>query len=242
MSVLLSHRSIGSGSTSLADHTYDLLRDQIVTFEYKPFDALSEKRISETVGVSRTPVREALARLAAQHLVDIYPQRGTFVAPLRRTDLERAQFMREALEIGLVHRAAAVADRTPLLKQLQAEVKLQQMFSEMGEEARFYGSDEDFHRAIAVFAGPPGVWDEIKRLKLHMDRYRHLVLATVEKDLGAIAAQHQAIIDALATGDAAAAGDAMRRHLRRIFGFADKVMAIHPGYFETTRDPAAANI
>lgn len=62
-----------------------------------PSDALSEKELSLQLGVSRTPVREALIRVADEGLIDILPQRGSFVAPIRLRDVEEAQFIRETL-------------------------------------------------------------------------------------------------------------------------------------------------
>ncbi len=232
MSAVVRPRVSPVGATSLADLVYDLVRDQIITFKLKPFDALSEKKVAETVGVSRTPVREALARLATQRLVDIYPQRGTMVSPLRRIDLESSQFMREVLEVGLVKRVAALEKRDEVVKKLRAEVAFQEVLADLDDEVRFYGSDEAFHRVIAVHAGLPGMWEEIRRAKIHMDRYRHLMLATVERNVGEIADQHGAIIAAIDAGDVKAAGKAMRTHLRRVLKFVDEVTEIYPAYFE----------
>jgi DNA-binding GntR family transcriptional regulator len=216
----------------MTDRVYLAMRDQIVGLELEPFSMISEKRISEEMGVSRTPVREALARLAAHNLVDIYPQRGTFVSPFRRPDLERSQFLREALEVALVQRVIALPDRAELVKRLRAEVELQETFASISDEQRFFQSDEDFHRLISNYAGLPGLWEEIQRSKVHMDRCRHLALASVEKDIKAITTQHIAIVDAVEAGDAVAAPAAMSIHLRRIFNTVDKVMELNPQYFE----------
>jgi DNA-binding GntR family transcriptional regulator len=216
----------------MTDRVYLAMRDQIVGLELEPFSMISEKRISEEMGVSRTPVREALARLAAHNLVDIYPQRGTFVSPFRRPDLERSQFLREALEVALVQRVIELPDRAELVKRLRAEVELQETFASILDEQRFFQSDEDFHRLISNYAGLPGLWEEIQRSKVHMDRCRHLALASVEKDIKAITTQHIAIVDAVEAGDAVAAPAAMSIHLRRIFNTVDKVMELNPQYFE----------
>ena len=216
----------------MTDRVYLAMRDQIVGLELEPFSMISEKRISEEMGVSRTPVREALARLAAHNLVDIYPQRGTFVSPFRRPDLERSQFLREALEVALVQRVIELPDRAELVKRLRAEVELQETFASILDEQRFFQSDEDFHRLISNYAGLPGLWEEIQRSKVHMDRCRHLALASVEKDIKAITTQHIAIVDAVEAGDAVAASAAMSIHLRRIFNTVDQVMELHPQYFE----------
>lgn len=216
----------------MTDRVYLAMRDQIVGLELEPLSMISEKRISEEMGVSRTPVREALARLAAHNLVDIYPQRGTFVSPFRRPDLERSQFLREALEVALVQRVIELPDRAELVKRLRAEVELQETFASILDEQRFFQSDDDFHRLISNYAGLPGLWEEIQRSKVHMDRCRHLALASVEKDIKAITTQHIAIVDAVEAGDAVAASAAMSIHLRRIFNTVDQVMELNPQYFE----------
>lgn len=216
----------------MTDRVYLAMRDQIVGLELEPLSMISEKRISEEMGVSRTPVREALARLAAHHLVDIYPQRGTFVSPFRRPDLERSQFLREALEVALIQRVIELPDRAELVKRLRAEVELQETFASILDEQRFFQSDDDFHRLISNYAGLPGLWEEIQRSKVHMDRCRHLALASVEKDIKAITTQHIAIVDAVEAGDAVAASAAMSIHLRRIFNTVDQVMELNPQYFE----------
>ena len=222
---------VGEKRSSLSGQVYAFMREQIVTLQRAPFEPISEQKISQETGASRQPVREALARLAADRLVDIYPQRGTFIAPFRLSDLKRSQFMREALEVGLVLRVTNLPDRAKLVAQLRAEIDLQRTFQKIGDEKRFYGSDEDFHRLIATHAGLPGVWDEILRVKTHMDRCRHLALATVE-DISSIIAQHERIVDAIETGDAQEATDAVRVHLRRILHAIDDVAEMKPDYFE----------
>lgn len=230
--------SLDRATSSLTDRIYDLMREQIVSFELAPFDPVSDKRIAERLGVSRTPVREALVRLAAQRLVDIFPQRGTVVAPMRRTDLERSQFTREALEIALVRRVAELEDRTDLVRNLRAEIALQETFAGLDDDARLYASDEDFHRLIATYAGLPGIWDDIQRSKVHMDRARHLTIA-MEQDVSPIIEQHRAIVDAIEHGDKAAAADTMRVHLRRVLDFVDMLQEQHPDYFENLGGSAA---
>lgn len=215
----------------LARQLYDLLLDRICRFELKPFQMLSEATLSEQLGVSRTPAREALARLAEQGLVDVLPQRGTRVAPLRLADLEKSQFMREALELALLRRALDRGDPVALAHRLQTEVTLQRAFVAVGDGARFTASDDAFHRQIAVAAGCAPVIEEIARLKLHMDRFRQLLVAGVQ-DLGEVIDQHDAIARAIAAGDGALAEDHLRHHLRRIFSFLGEARARFPDWFE----------
>lgn len=218
-------------SAPLARQLYDVLLDRICRFELQPFQMLSEAALSDSLGVSRTPAREALARLAAQGLVDVLPQRGSRVAPLRLSDLQKSQFMREALELAILRRAMEAGDRAALVRRLGDEITLQRAYVAVRDKAQFQVSDDRFHHHIAIFAGCAPVIDEIARLKLHMDRFRHLMVAGVE-DLAVVIDQHDAILAAIAAGDAAQAEDRMRAHLRRIFAFLDQARAGFPHYFE----------
>jgi sugar lactone lactonase YvrE/DNA-binding GntR family transcriptional regulator len=173
-------QSSGDRHRPLARQVYDELHRQILTFQLKPFQMLSEASVSEMLGVSRTPAREALALLAAKHFVDVLPQRGSQVAPLRVADLERSQFMREALEVALLRRAMSLGRHAELASELKREVVLQRTFAELGEKGRFYASDEAFHGLIAEAAGLVDVSLEIQRVKDHMDRFRHLMVAGVD--------------------------------------------------------------
>ncbi|NJM82541.1 MAG: GntR family transcriptional regulator [Tabrizicola sp.] len=222
-------------TNSLSHQLYDLLLDRICRFELKPNQRLSETTLSEQLGVSRTPAREALARLAEQGLVDILPQRGSRVAPLRLDDLEKSQFMREALELAILRRAMEGAARADLAARLRDEITLQRAYVSVRDKEQFYLSDDRFHGHIASCAGRAAVVPELTRVKLHMDRFRHLMVDGVE-DLPVVIGQHEDIAGAIEAGDMRAAEDRMRLHLRRIFSYVGEARTRFPEYFEERAD------
>jgi DNA-binding GntR family transcriptional regulator len=227
-----------AGTGSVAARTFDVLLDQILTFRLKPYELVSEKGMSEALGVSRTPVREALARLARLRLIDIYPQRGSLVAPLRISDLQKSQFLREALEVGLVVRAVESPHRLELVHLLKNELAVQETLAEISDDRRFYKSDETFHQIIATRAGFPGIWADISAAKLHMDRFRYLSFPRVD-NMTVVLGQHQAIVAAIEHGDRHEAEEAMRHHLRRVFSVIAAVQERYPDYFDPSDLPAA---
>jgi DNA-binding GntR family transcriptional regulator len=222
---------------SVATRTFDVLLDQILTFRLKPYELVSEKALSEALGVSRTPVREALARLARVGLIDIYPQRGSVVAPLRMSDLAKSQFLREALEVGLLIRAVESADRMDLVQSLRDEIAVQETFAAISDDRRFYKSDEALHQHIANHAGFPGIWTDIMNAKLHMDRFRYLTFPRID-NMSVVLAQHRAIVDAIEAGDRVAAEEAMRSHLRRVLSVVEVARERFPEHFDPTDLPA----
>lgn len=229
------------GTASASQRTFDILLDQIMTFRLKPYELISEKAMSDALGVSRTPVREALARLAGLGLIDIYPQRGSVVAPLRLANLQKSQFLREALEVALVGRAVGSPSRDLLLQNLRNELALQNTLSSISDDKRFFKSDELFHQHIAAHGGFPGIWADISAAKLHMDRFRYLSFPRMDS-MAVVIGQHQAIADAIAAGSRQDAEEAMRTHLRRIFSVIDKVQERYAPYFSTTGNPEPGRI
>jgi DNA-binding GntR family transcriptional regulator len=197
----------------------------------KPFEPISENALALELGLSRTPVREALARLAELGFVDIFPQSGTVIAPLRLTDLEKSQFLREALELAFLRRAMERGRSAALMRRLRTDIAVQRTFVEAEDATRFYAADEQFHHEIAAHAGLSSVLPEMARAKTHMDRFRHLMLTGLES-LPIVLAQHEAIVDAIESGDAEQAARALQTHLRRILDFVEKARAAHPQFFE----------
>ena len=224
-------RSVVKRQKPLAVQAFDALHRKILTLELEPGRMLSEASVSEMLGVSRTPAREALARLAEIGFVDVLPQRGTRVAPLRIADLEKSQFMREAIEVALLRRAMQHEDRGTLVEAMREEVLLQREHVGRGDAAALYASDERFHGLVAALGGPADLMPEILRMKDHVDRFRHVMVSGVD-DLRIVVEQHAGVLEAIAEGDAARAEALLVAHLRRILAYTDAARERYPDYFE----------
>lgn len=205
----------------IAPQIYERLRRAITTLAMLPSEAISEKELSLQLGVSRTPVREALIRLADEGLVDIFPQRGSFVAPIRRRDVEEARFIRECLEVAVVRRLAG-AGSARFFGQLRSNLARQAEAVEAGDREQFMELDEAFHRGLCEEAGLAKSWRVIQSVKLQMDRVRVLSLPEPGQ-LEILLAQHRAIATALSSGDADEAGRSMTEHLREIVRTVEKL-------------------
>jgi len=215
---------------SMSERVFDVILSRILRLELKPYEQISEALFSEDLGVSRTPVREAFLKLASLGFLDIVPQRGTMVSPLRVHAYKKSQFMREAFELALVRRAVGLEDKTRLISALERELALQEVYSKIGDEASFFESDEAFHEAIAQNSGLPDLWPEVQRVKLHMDRYRHA--AYFEDQTQTILDQHRKIAKAIELRKEDEAVEAMKKHLRRANHLFDDVVRKFPNYFE----------
>lgn len=205
----------------VAAHAYDSIKRRILNLTLKPGEALSETRLALEFGRSRTPVREALKRLENDGLVDVVPQQGTFVSPIRRDLLMDAQFARTALECALA-RAAALSRGQADIASLNANLDGQEAAVAAGNAALLFELDEEMHEAIAGAAGRPNLWALILDIKIHMDRARQLTLTS--EHFPTIIGQHRAIVAAIAQRDPDAAEKAMTDHLSFVVEHFDELV------------------
>ena len=227
----LSRTSEPNTGVSRAQVAFEKLLRLIVDLELKPFQRLSETSVAKMLDLGRTPVREALVRLETLGFVEIRPQRGTMVAPLRISDLAQSQFIRESLEVALLRRAMETGNRVEMASRLEKEVILQRAYLEIDDKESFLASDEAFHSLIAEYAGLSGVMHEIARSRAHMDRFRRLNVDWGD-DLEEVRVQHAQIVAAIKDGDDDKAEAYLLNHLRRVYVFLEKVHVEYPEYFE----------
>ena len=233
---------------------HEALREQIIAMALTPGAALQEKQIALAYGVSRTPVREAILKLADERLVDIFPQYGTFVSRISLPSVRDAMVIRQSLERTAVREAALKVAGTPekarkgLLADLRDLVARQRSAHRTGDLAAFHAADEAFHQTIAEMAGHPNIWRVIRQEKAHVDRCRLLTLPAADRRASVIA-EHAAILEAIAAGHADAAEAAVAAHLGRVIPSVAGLVETYPDYFAETEiladaagDPPAPRI
>jgi DNA-binding GntR family transcriptional regulator len=209
---------------------YSVLRDCIVDLRLPPRFPLSEKDIAEVLGVSRTPVREALIRLSEEGLIDIYPQYGTFVAPMRISYINDAYFIRDSLECSIIAKVAAEADPA-LIGVVEDLIAQQSAAADAHDYNGFYALDERMHQAFSVACGREAVWRFIQNAKIHLDRVRRLILPhdlQVRRPLD----EHRQILAALKAGSAEQAVAAMKHHIAGFYRRLPQTRERHPEMFE----------
>jgi GntR family transcriptional regulator, rspAB operon transcriptional repressor len=198
------------GSSPFSTQAYKFLRQKIISMELPPGLPLIEAKISRELGASRTPVREALRQLANEHLIDVFPQSGNVVSPIRAELVESAVFIRSALEIANIRTLAGQINAKQLLE-LQQNLQLQELALKEESYAHFYELDEQLHCSFFRFCGREQVWELILSIKAHLDRARILALPFFDM-AGRDFSYHQLLVSALEKGDPDAAGDYMKRH------------------------------
>ncbi|HVW17851.1 MAG TPA: GntR family transcriptional regulator [Solirubrobacteraceae bacterium] len=209
---------------------YEALRGAIVSAELEPGRRLSENELAERLGVSRTPVREALIRLRDDRLVEIVPQLGTFVSHISDAGVQDAQFIRESLECSAIRLAAQRADRADVAA-LEGLIRRQEEVSAEHDFDRFYLLDDELHGALCELSGHGVAWSLAQRANGHLNRIRRLSLPQPHF-LGEMVAEHRAVVEAVGRGEPDAAEAALRHHLRMVLSAVPAIRAEHPDYFE----------
>lgn len=211
------------------NRVFDTIRQAIVQLQLRPGNVLSEAEVARQLGVSRQPVREAFIKLAEVGLVEIRPQRGTMVVLISKREVRNARFIREAIEVAVVRKAAADATAGQIAS-LREIITAQERMAEAGDHIGFLKLDEEFHAALAHSADCDHAWRVLENLKAQMDRVRWLSMPDATP-IETLIAQHRAVVDGIAAGDAQAAADAMRRHLGEIFTSLPQLAEQHPELF-----------
>ncbi len=194
---------------------YEIIRRAIVTMILPPGSSVNEKAICEQLGISRTPLREAILQLSAEHLVTVVPNSGTFVSRIDLQNVFDGQLVRDALEMK-VARLAASRMSPAFERRLDFNMHQQKRLAAERDYDGFYELDEAFHSTICEFGASIRIWRIINGAKAQLDRVRRLAFP-VPSHLDTVLAEHTNIVDGLKLRDPDAAAAAMQIHLDRVF-------------------------
>jgi GntR family transcriptional regulator, rspAB operon transcriptional repressor len=217
-------------TTSARVQAYAALRQAIVRAELEPGRQLSENELAARLGVSRTPIREALVRLRDERLVEIVPQLGTFVTRISGQAVADAQFIREALECACVRRTAELATEDDVAA-LEDILRAQERARDSDDFDSFYVLDDAFHQSLCDLSEHHAVWPVSQRARGHLNRVRRLSMP-VPSYLALMIEQHHSVLAAVADHDVDGAEALLRDHLRNVLQEVPRIRAQHPGFFE----------
>ena len=209
-------------------HVYEHLRELIVTLALPPGAVLSRTDLAGYFDVSVTPVRDALARLDDEKLVEVFPQHATRVRAVDLSSAREAHFLRLSVELELVHALAQRAD-PELASRLLDLVGRQEASLGKGDLASFTAVDMEFHRTMYDAASLEGLWHRLRDGSGNLDRLRRLHLPLNGK-ARSILEQHAEIARAIGEGDAARAQSWVRQHLSGTLSELDALRARYPDF------------
>ena len=211
--------------TSLKQKAYRHIRSKLLTQELKPGTPLSHRELAREIGISFTPVRDAIGQLANEGLLETHATRGTFVAEMSREDIAELYDVREALECHAVVKAAGRLGDTDSAELERYTAEMEAVADEVRQDEsrrwsvsqndRFMVADAAFHVALLRIAGNRRALRTVNELRVMASIFGHRKEERPQDSLESICGQHRRLIEALRRGDAALARDVLAEHLQR---------------------------
>ncbi|MDO5416922.1 MAG: GntR family transcriptional regulator [Lachnospiraceae bacterium] len=202
-----------AGRSDYAFSAYETLKWEIVTGQRRPGSVFEEKVFAEQIGVSRTPVREAVIRLARERLLEVVPRRGTFVSEISMEDIRQIYEMRRILEPQIVEIAAEKADRKRMETWRAYFERVKAGEEMLIASAPLPDSDAAFHLFLAESTGNRFIREQMETLMTQTQRIRCLSNRWKETRQQASVEEHLEMIRDMLEGDTDAAKEAAVRHL-----------------------------
>lgn len=218
-------------SRPVSGQIFHALKTAILKTTLPPGCLVSETEIAQLFGASRTPVREAFTQLRSDGLIETRPSRGNYVTKLSEDRIRDAQFIREALEIGVVRQLCAQGVPDAAGRYLDVSLKIQSRAIQDGDILAFQAEDDRFHVLLASATGRGRMATLLIREKAVLDRLRVLSLGHADR-MEELLAEHRAITTAIRAGDLASANRAMRAHLRAVLNDLSHLQVENAEFFQ----------
>lgn len=214
------------------DYVYRTLKNKIMYLELLPGENVSEIELAEQLGVSRTPIREVMVKLVSENLVEVYPQRGSFVSKIDLEAVDEGYALRKLVEKDVLKRAMDKMD-VEQFKELQKNLYLQKGNIELGESVidRFQ-LDNEFHKIIYRIASRKRTWEGLQTICTHYDRLRFLDAMDKEGSGKTTLKQHTLILDALEKREFEKIDEIIDQHLSNFKEKIEKFKTEYPDYFK----------
>lgn len=212
------------------NYIYRTLKNNIMQLYLKPGEIISETELSGFFNVSRTPIREAFIKLLEDKLVEIYPQKGSFVSHIDLKIVQEGIFMRNVLEKAVLKEAIQNFSEEDL-NELKKIVAFQRTLSELNDSSiEFFNFDNKFHETIFKGCGKARIWGVVDNMSTHFNRLRFL--DTIEKmNTDKILEQHNEIINIIEEKKEEKIDEIVDAHLTNIMVKLDELRKKYSSYF-----------
>lgn len=216
-----------SGETA-RDYAFRVIKENIVSLEFTPGTFVSENEMALELGLSRTPVREAIIDLAKASVIETVPQRGNYVTLIDPEMVDESRFLRRVLDRAVIE-VACTMDNPQVLEELEENVQLQEFYLDKNAGDKIFLLDNQFHEGIYRYAKKGRIFEMRSTLMIHFDRVRSLSVEAV-KDMK-IVQDHKDMLNAIKNHDVEAAVALVDKHMTRYQVDQDVIKAQYPEYF-----------
>ena len=205
-----------------------MLKDNIVQLHLEPGSLIGEQEIARELGMSRTPVREAIMELAKSKIVEVMPQKGIYVSYLDYDLIEEARFLRMTLELALVDEIVEKATEDDFAR-MEANVAMQRFYLQRADQLKLLELDNEFHRIFFEICHKMQCYAIMKDFGIHFDRVRFASLEDVRDNK--TVQDHEDMVQMFRHGDVDRVKNILKVHLSRFQTDKAKIQAAHGDYF-----------
>lgn len=216
--------------TNIRDDAYNQIKYKIMHFHYLPGQKVSEKMISTSLDLGRTPVREALIRIEREGLIEVIPQSGTYVTIINMEAAKSGRFIRECIEPNVMLEAMTHLSQERLIT-LMKNMSEQEETARLSQTDRFFDLDQEFHCEFYRAAGRLDVWDWLQINNIQLNRFRRLRLKVPGLNWETLLKQHRQILQAVREQDVDNLSYLIHRHLHLMLVEKETVLEHFPAYF-----------
>ena len=215
-----------------SDDIYNDLLGKIINLEYKPGEGISENELCEKYGTTRHNVRRALAVLKEKRLIEVFPQRGTYVSLIDLKYVDDVLFLRGAVEQEAIHAIFKRDDNSDLIKKLTESVEKQEKLADPEKNpAAFYDLDIEFHNILLSAVGREKVKLIFADAYLHVRRWRNMEVEALKR-IENLPVEHRKIIKAIEENNEYNARIQVSRHMNSVGQFGEELKKQYPQYFK----------
>lgn len=217
--------------STASDEIYNLLRKEILSLKFYPGKEFKINNLCEQLQISRSPIRDALMKLSADGLVDIFPQRGTRVSLIDLNLVEEEKFLRSSLEEKALIKAINIMKEDDITIYKNAILE-QEHLKNSDNLYDFFNSDISFHKATFQLINKNECWKIINKRCVNYDRLRFLSFKdNLDKDT--LIKQHYDIIEALISNEKSRVETVIHKHLGKINDETQDLLKKYPSYFKS---------
>ena len=211
------------------DYAFRIIKENIINLELKPGSMISEQDIANELNLSRTPVHEALQKLSTTKIIQILPQRGSYVSLIDLSLVDEAIFMRSTIEVAVAELACDKASEQDLIN-MEENLNLQNFFLEKQNIDKLFSLDDSFHKNLYKITNKLQCYQMIKTMNIHLDRIRELHLQSTNPS--SVVDEHKKIFIALKNKDKNGVRNLLNEHLTKLYSQENEIKKKFSNYFE----------
>lgn len=211
------------------DFALRVIKANIINLELKPGSMISEQDIANELNLSRTPVHEALQELASTKIIQILPQRGSYVSLIDLALVDEAIFLRSTIEIAVAELACEKATLQDF-GSMEENLNLQEFFLSKQNIQKLFDLDDSFHKNLYKITNKMQCYDMIKLMNIHLDRIRELHLQSTNPTT--VVEEHKNIFTALKNKDKSSVKELLNIHLTKLYSQENEIKKKFADYFE----------